>query len=112
MKTFAELKAFCEKNNVKFELRPHNVSEHLNIVTGEWEPVVIGWFFGMNNIAGRKGKSEYNWTWFESIGEKYDENTVFFFSERYSQLNGKSYKGANESWNAEQTINRRMAAIA
>ena len=112
MKTFAELKEFCEKCNVKFELNPKYGSEQYNPWTGEWEKPIIGYFFGMNNIAGRKGKSEWNWTWFEMVDFDLREDSLFFFCERYSMVNGKSYKGANELWNAEHTMNRRMEAIA
>ena len=64
----------------------------------------------MNNIAGRKGLSEWQWTWYEMIDIELKDDSLFFFSERYSQVNGKSYKGFNEEWNAEQTMDRRMAA--
>ena len=113
MKTFAELKAFCEKNNVRFELnKKYAKDEIFNFTTGEFEKVHIGWYFGMNNIAGRKGRSEWNWTWYETFDMELNDESVFFFVERYSMVNGKSYTGANESWNAEQTMDRRMAAIA
>lgn len=113
MKTLAELKAFCEKNNVRYELNPRYAKDGFyNIITGEYEKVQVGWFFGMNNIAGRKGKSEWNWTWFESIGSEANDDTMFYFSERYSMVNGKSYKGWREDMAANETIERRMAARA
>lgn len=113
MKTLAELKAFCEKNNVRYELNPHYAKDGFyNIITGEYEKVQVGWFFGMNNIAGRKGKSEWNWTWFKSIGSEANDDTMFYFSERYSMVNGKSYKGWREDMAANETIERRMAARA
>ena len=113
MKTLAELKSFCEKNNVRYELNPmYAKQEHFNIVTGEYEKLQIGWYFGMNNIAGKKGKSEWNWTWFKAYGEEANDETVFFFDERYSMVNGKSYKGFSEDFAANRMIERRMAAIA
>lgn len=112
MKTLAELKAFCETCNVRYELNPKYGTETYNPWTGEWEKPIIGYFFGMNNIAGRKGKSEWNWTWYEMVDIELRDDSLFFFAERYSMVNGKSYKGFNEQWNAEQTMARRMAARA
>jgi hypothetical protein len=109
MKTLIELKAFCEKNNVRYELH-----KKMNRARFPWENeenderYQVGWSFGMNNIAGRSGKSEWNWTWFESYGEELNNETVFFFAERYSQLNGKSNTGLRELIQAEETIERRM----
>ena len=109
MKTLAELKNFCEKNNVRYELNPMYAKNELKVFTGEFEKVQVGWYFGMNNIAGRKGKSEWNWTWFEAIGSEISDDTKFWFSERYSMVNGKSYKGWREEVAANETIERRMA---
>ena len=40
MKTFAELKTFCEKNNVRFELnKKYAKDEIFNFTTGEFEKV-------------------------------------------------------------------------
>lgn len=109
MKTLAELKAFCETCNVRYELNPRYAKDDIyNIITGEFEKVQVGWYFGMNNIAGRKGKSEWNWTWFESFGSEANDDTKFYFSERYSMVNGKSYKGWREDIAAIETIERRM----
>lgn len=112
MKTLAELKNFCEKCNVRYEINPAYGTEFYNLSTGKWEKSIVGYYFGMNNIAGRKGRSEWNWTWFQCWDAELKDDSMFFFSERYSMLNAKSYKGANENWNANQTIERRMEAIA
>lgn len=112
MKTLSQLKAFCEKCNVRYEINPIYSEETYNPYSGNWEKYIIGYFFGMNNIAGRKGKSEWNWTWYKSIGEELNDETHFYFEERYSMVNGKSYKGFNEDWNAEQTMARRMSLAA
>ena len=109
MKTLVELKAFCEKNNVRYELH-----KMMNRARYPWENeenderYQVGWSFGMNNIAGRSGKSEWNWTWFECYGAELTDETAFFFVERYSQVNGKSNTGLRELIQAEETIERRM----
>ena len=117
MKTLSQLKSFCEKNNVRYEInaiygKPYEILEY---VDGKFKSVehrtLLGYEIGMNNIAGKSGKSEWQWTWFETIG-CYDEpkdDTVFFFRERYSMVNGTSNKGWREAINAENTIERRMA---
>lgn len=109
MKTLSQLKAFCEKNNIKYELNPMLGHEYYNSFKGKWQRPQIGWYFGMNNIAGKKGKSEWQWTWFECYDNEVKDDTIFFFSERYSMLNGRSYKGGSEMIQAEDTIERRMA---
>ena len=110
MKTLNELKSFCEKNNVRYELQ-----KKMNRARFPWERteeederIQVGWAFGMNNIAGRSGKSEWQWTWFEAYGTELDGETTFFFTERYSQVNGRSYTGVRELIQAEETIERRM----
>lgn len=117
MKTFKELKDFCEKNNVRYELnaiysKPYEYPAYEN---GKWvrkeSRTLLGYEFGMNNIAGRKGKSEWQWTWFETIFcvDEIKDDDKFFFRARYSMVNGKEYKGWREDLNAENTIERRMA---
>ena len=109
MKTLRELKSFCEKNNVRYEL-----TKKMNRARFPWENeenderYQVGWAFGMNNITGRSGKSEWQWTWFEAYGSELDDETGFFFTERYSQVNGKSHTGVRELIQAEETIERRM----
>lgn len=118
MKTLKELKNFCEKNNVRYEInaiygKPYEV---LDYVDGKFKYVehrtLLGYEIGMNNIACKRGRSEWNWTWFETIAcfEEPTDDTKFFFRERYSMVNGKSYKGWREDMNAEKTIERRMTA--
>ena len=81
MKTLNELKTFCEKNGVRYELQ-----KKMNRARFPWERTneederfQVGWAFGMNNIAGRSGKSEW-----------------------------RSYTGIRELIQAEETIERRM----
>lgn len=122
MKTLNELKNFCEKNNVRYEMNPlyskpsmieqlrKDENGNLRIEMVEHR-TLIGYEFGMNNIAGKSGKSEWQWVWFESIAcfEEPKDDTIFWFRERYSMVNGKAYKGFREEFNVENTIERRMA---
>ena len=116
MKTLAQLKNFCEKNNVRYEIHPKysDPYEILDYVDGKFQFVehrtLLGYTIGMNNIAGKSGRSEWNWTWFETLSchEEPTDDTKFFFSHRYSMVNGKYYKGWREDFNAENTIERRM----
>ena len=109
MKTLNELKSFCEKNNVRFELQKKmNRARYPWERDGEDDRFQVGWAFGMNNISGRSGRSEWQWVWFEAYGTELTDETVFFFTERYSQLNGKSNTGVRELIQAEETIERRM----
>lgn len=122
MKTFKELKDFCEKNNVRYEINPL-YSEPTMIETVDRDEngnlrfkfkehqTLIGYEFGMNNISNRCGKSEYQWVWYETVVcfDEPTDDTQFFFRARYSQVNGKTYKGWREEMNAEETMERRMA---
>ena len=122
MKTFAQLKNFCEKNNIRHEINPLyskptmieclEKDENGKIrFTLKEHRTFLGYEFGMNNIAGRNGKSEWQWVWFETLSfdKPLEDETLFWFRERYSQLNGTSNKGWSEEMNAENTIERRMA---
>lgn len=122
MITFKEIKNFCEKNNIRHEIRkqygiPHN---YMELVDGEVKWVehraFLGYEIGMNNIAGKRGQSEWQWIWFETIG-CYDEDgikddTELYFRERYSQVNGTSYKGWREGCKAVETIKRRLGEVS
>ena len=111
--TYAELKNFVESCGVRFELNPR-MEKTGDIVknpeTGRWEDETYqsGWFFGMNNIAGRSGKSEWQWVWFRCYDEELTDESYFYFEERYSMVNGRAYKGVREWLNAVATIERRM----
>lgn len=117
MITLKQLKDFCEKNNVRYEMNPQ-YSKPTDIMVYEdgkyvWKEhrTLLGYEFGMNNIACKSGKSEWNWTWFETLccwDEPTDE-TDMCFRERYSQVNGKSYKGWREAMKAENIIIRKGA---
>ena len=106
MKTFAQLKNFCEKNNVRYEINPI-YKTYFNWVTLEDVKFVVGYEFGMNNIAGRKGRSEWQWVWFECSAEELTDDVKFFFERRYSMLNGKTYQGWRERFHVIETIERR-----
>lgn len=115
MKTYGELKAFVEKVNAKYEMHPlYHVYEHYNPFTGEWEKnkILIGYEFGIENIAGRKGASTYIYTWFQCdvIGnEELNDNSTFFFRNKYNWASGREEKGVMVGINAEMTMERRMA---
>lgn len=118
MKTLKELKQFCEKNNVRYEINTQYSEpyEYLTYENGKmiWktERTLLGYEIGMNNIAGKNGKSEWNWTWFETIGfheEQLNDDVKFYFRERYSMVNGMSHRGWREERNTLHTIERRMA---
>ena len=117
MITLKQLKDFCEKNNVRFEMNPQYSKPNDILVYEDGKKVrkehrtLLGYEFGINNIACKSGKSEWNWTWFETICcfEEPTDETKFFFRERYSQVNGKSYKGWRESVKAVNTIIRKSA---
>lgn len=104
MKTFKQLKDFAEKNNVRFEVNPKWSSEYYNYGEGKYMRDIIGYYFGLNNITGRKGKSEYQWVWFEAYDTELTDEVLFFFVERFSCVNGKSYKGLEERMRANEII--------
>ena len=109
MKTFKELKDFCEKNNVRYEVNPIYSKPWYNPLKMEDERFILGFEMGMRNITGRKGKSEWQWVWFETCGcpEELTDEQSMMFRERYSQVNGKSYRGFRERWRVLDTIERR-----
>ena len=120
MKTLKELKNFCEKNNVRYEInplysKPSWIEQLVKDENGKLRftlvehRTLLGYEIGMNNIAGKKGQSEWQWVWFETIAcfDEPTDDTNFFFRERYSQVNGTSNKGWREEMNAENTIERR-----
>lgn len=108
MKTLRELKNFCEKNNVRYEINTVYYPSDYDLPVEERE--ICKYEIGMNNIAGRNGLSNYQWVWFECYafgGKKLTDDCEMMFRERYSQVNAKSYKGWRESWAAEECIERR-----
>ena len=122
MKTLNELKNFCEKNSVRYEMnpvysKPFMIEQLVRDENGKIRFTLVehrthlGWEFGMNNIAGKSGRSEWQWVWFETIGcdKEVHDDTMFFFRNRYSMVNGENHKGWREEMNAESTIERRMA---
>ena len=104
--TFKDLKTFCDTNNIEFEVLP-KMSEYLDYF-GNTKTFVCGYEIGMRNIAMKSGKSEWNWTWFNilSCEEELKDTDNVFFEHRYSQINGKYYRGWRESRKAEDIIKR------
>ena len=119
MKTYKQLKEFCETKNVRYEVNPiySKPYEYLAYEDGKavWKEnrILLRYEFGMCNIAGRKGRSEWQWVWFESIlcFQELNDNTKFLFRNRYSQVNGVNYKGWREKCKAEHTIELRMKNV-
>ncbi len=114
MITYAELKKFVEIKGNKFELNPiKSEYDGIDLVDGEIKSVkkeyITGYYLGINNLACRKGKSEWQWTWFKTISEELNDDTIFWFEERYSMINGKSYKGTLMGIDAEESIRKRVS---
>lgn len=109
MRTYKELKEFVEKQGCGFVCEP---------ITHEYEyfnpfeckivkaTSITGYNFGINNPACKNGKSEWQWYWFESIGEGLKDETNFYFEKRYSQVNGKLYKGWQERLRINNIISK------
>ena len=104
MKTYKQLKDFAEKNNVRFEVNPKWSGEYYSHTEGKYVRDIIGYYFGLNNITGRKGKSEWQWVLYETYDTELTDESLFFFVERYSCVNGKSYKGFEERMRANGII--------
>jgi hypothetical protein len=119
MKTYKQLKEFCETKKVRYEVNPmySKPYEYLAYEDGKvvWKEsrTLLGFEFGMCNIAGRKGQSEWQWVWFETIlcPKELEDDTTFFFRNRYSQVTGQDHKGWREGINAENTIEARMRNV-
>lgn len=111
MKTYKELKDFAEKRGSKFKLNPKFRELNLYDFFGnlQTEKEIFGYYFGIQNPSGRKGKSEYQWVWFETYKTEVNEDTIFYFEERYSMLNGKSYKGISEEIRINEMIEKALA---
>jgi hypothetical protein len=110
MKTFSELKTYCEKQGLQFEVNQRFMDNYTFLPAEERHE--FGTFFGICNLANRKGDSEWSWTWFMSYDNKSElkEDSVFFFEERYSQLSGRSYKGWRERSRANEKIEKTLTA--
>lgn len=120
MKTFKELKDFCEKNHVRYETNPlyskptmveqleRDENGKIRLVFKEHR-TLLGFEMGMNNIAGRKGRSEWQWVWFETLlcVEELTDDCQMIFRNRYSMVNGCNHEGWREAVNAVKTIERR-----
>ncbi len=107
MKTLKELKDFCEKNNIRYEINPrYSDNGYYSCLDHEWKRIQIGWWFGMNNISGTK-QGECQWVWFLSYEDNLEDANLFWFDQRYSMVTGQAHKGINESIRAINTIERR-----
>jgi hypothetical protein len=110
MKTYQELINYCEKLGLQYVVN----KRFLDIYTflPEEERDEYGTYFGICNLANRKGDSEWSWTWFQSYDNKSElkEESVFFFEERYSQMSGRSYKEWRERSRANERIEKILAA--
>lgn len=110
MKTYKQLKEFVESKNVRYVVNTLYSKPWYNPFDCEEYRTILGYEIGMCNIAGRKGKSEWQWVWFETLlcPDTLEDDTQFIFRNRFSQVNGVDHRGWRESVNAERTIERRM----
>lgn len=109
MITYAQLKSIAAKNGCKVEVntiygKPYDcpgIDENGKVV---WRTirVQLGFEIGVRNLYGRKGKSEWQWFWFETLStpETLEEETRLIFKHRYSQLTGNYNRGLWERINA------------
>lgn len=113
MKTYKQLKEFCETKKVRYEVNPIYSDPWYNPYDMEEHRTILGFELGMCNIAGRKGKSEWQWVWFETLlcPEALEDDTQFSFRNRYSQVNGRNHRGWREAINADNTIESRMRNV-
>lgn len=116
MKTYAELKAFVEKTNAKYEINPlYSTFSFFSFVEGKeiTRSTLVGYEFGINNVSGRKGIAEWAWTWFEftclNDDEELTEDSKFFFRNRYNAATGYEDKSLDGMIRAEQAMNNRMS---
>lgn len=110
MKTFAQLVNYCEKLGLQYEVNKRYLDDDRYLPAEE--RCEFGCYFGICNLANRKGASEWSWTWFMCFDKKSEltDESVFYFEERYSQMVGRSYKGWREAAKAEEAINRLLNA--
>lgn len=110
MKTYSDLIKFCEKLGLQYVVNKR-FSDNWTFLPEE-ERHEFGTYFGICNLANRKGDSEWSWTWFSCYDNKADltDDSMFFFEERYSQMVGKSYKGWRERARANEKIEKTLAA--
>lgn len=119
MKTYKQLKDFCETKKVRHEVNPlySKPYEYLAVEDGKvvWKEgrTLLGFEIGMCNIAGRKGKSEWQWVWFETLlcPKTLEDDTQFIFRNRYSQVTGQDHRGWREDLQANRTIETRMRNV-
>lgn len=100
MTTYQHLLNFVNAKGNTYELNP-KTRKYWNL-DGE-ETMVVGHYFGIRNLAGRKS-SEWCWTWFETYDEVVTPESNFYFVERYSMNTGKSNTGWRESYAAHHAI--------
>lgn len=101
MITYAQIKSIAAKNGCKVEVNPIYTKpyDYPAIENGKvvWKTTraQYGFEIGVRNLYGRKGKSEWQWFWFESLltPESLEDETRLSFKHRYSQLTGNYNKG-------------------
>ena len=110
MKTYQELINYCEKLGLQYVVNKRFLDTYTFLPEEERDE--YGTYFGICNLANRKGDSEWSWTWFQSYDNKSElkGESVFFFEERYSQMSGRSYKGWRERSRANERIEKILAA--
>lgn len=106
MITYKQLKSIAEKNGCKIEVNTMYSKPWYNPYSMEEHRTQLGYEIGICNLYGRKGRSEWQWFWFESAfcPKELDDDTQFIFNRRYSQLTGKCNKGVWERINAHDYI--------
>lgn len=112
-KTYKQLKDFCETKNVRHEVNTIYSEPWYNPYDNEEHRTILGFEIGMCNIAGRKGNSEWQWVWFETLlcPDTLEDDTLFIFRNRYSQVTGQDHRGLREGLQANRTIETRMRNV-
>lgn len=104
MITYGQLKSIAEKKGLRIEVstRYSKPYEYIAYEDGKcvWKEsrTILGYTIGINNLYGRKGKSEWQWFWFETLAcyDTLEDDTVVMFTHRYSQVTGNYNKGIND----------------
>lgn len=116
MITYAQIKSIAAKNGCKVEVSPINSKTHTRMVVKDgkytWEDYtfILGYKVGVQNLFGRKGRSEWQWFWFETLAcdETLDDDSQLLFIHRYSQLTGQYNKGLMERVKVMEFIDKNV----
>ena len=109
---YAKIKSIAAKNNCEVEVSPvySKTNMYLTMEDGKltWKEhrSILGFEIGIRNLYGRKGKSEWQWFWFQTLlcPETLEDEIPLIFEHRYSQLTGQYNKGIWEGINACEYI--------